>query len=63
MAAKNKKPHVPQERDDGTRWTVIDIASGNPVYLSAGGSTKAQATRLAEGMLAPARIEQIEVTE
>lgn len=55
---KGKKDNTPIEKDDGTRWRVVDNCS-RPIYLSTGGVTKAQAERLAEGMAAPAFIDQI----
>jgi hypothetical protein len=58
MAPKRKNQVVPEEKDDGTRWVVIDL-DGNIVYPTKTGSTKAQATRLATGLVQPAKIVEI----
>lgn len=57
---KNKQAYVPVEKDDGTRWRVVDSA-GVPVYLidNPEGLPKREAKRLAEGLVEPATIEQV----
>lgn len=55
---KIKKTFIPVEKDDGTRWNVID-ANGKLIYVGAG-LTKREATRYAEGMIQPAGIRQVE---
>lgn len=59
MAPKKKQAFVDKaEKDDGSRWEVVDGA-GRVVYPSASGSTKAHATRLAEGLVQSATIREI----
>lgn len=48
--------NLPAEKDDGSRWVVM--RDDRQVYLG-GGTTKAQATRLAEGLLEPASIVEV----
>lgn len=47
-------------KDDGTRWIVVSERTGHSVYGQTG-TIKGEALRLANGLLDPARIEQIEV--
>lgn len=59
MAPKKKQAYVEKaEKDDGSRWEVVDRA-GQVIYPSAEGSTKAHATRLAEGLVQSATIREI----
>lgn len=58
MAPKKKNYNIPEEKDDGSRWIVTDL-DGNIVYPTKTGSTKAQATRLATGLIQPAKIVEI----
>lgn len=57
-SGKAKQSNVPVEKDDGSRWRVID-GDGQPVYISNGGIMKGQAERLAYGLVQPAYIEQV----
>lgn len=53
-----KAENAPSHKDDGTRWRVVrgDV----PVYgVARGGITRAEAERLAGGLLEPAEIVQI----
>lgn len=53
---KNKQDNFPVEKDDGTRWQVV--RNGRVVYHGEG-LTKAQAHRLADGLVDPAEIRQL----
>jgi hypothetical protein len=48
-AAAARGSNLPAEKDDGTRWIVVD-ASGRTVYPGSGVS-KSEARRLGEGLL------------
>lgn len=57
-AGGNKASNIPVEKDDGTRWIVRDLHH-HQVYAG-NGVTKAEATRLAAGLVDQAAyIEQV----
>lgn len=58
-AAAKQGNNVPTEKDDGTRWIVRDLETRAQVYLGSGVS-RAQAERLATGLVRPAFLEQVE---
>ena len=59
MAPKKKNTHVLVEKDDGTRWHVVD-SRGDFVYLPTSvGLLKSHAQRLADGLLEPGRIVEV----
>lgn len=55
---KIKKTFIPIEKDDGSRWNVID-GDGKLIYVGEG-VKKSEAVRLAGGMVQPAGIRQVE---
>lgn len=54
----SKQSNAPVERDDGTRWQVIDL-DGKPVYPGGKGVSRKEAERLADGLYMVAKIKQI----
>ena len=55
---KKKGHELPVEKDDGTRWEVVD-KDFKPVYLSGSALTKSEAERLAKSLLMKAHIRQV----
>lgn len=55
--AVQEESNAPVPKDDGTRWLVV--RHGRPVY--AGATTRAEAERLASGLLYPASIIQVNI--
>lgn len=58
-AGGRKVSNAPVEKDDGTRWIVWNLDTDHPAYLTKGGTTKAEAKRLAEGLVAPTELRQV----
>lgn len=59
VASRGVKNNAPIPKDDGTRWMVINKTTGRPAYLVDGGLMKADAERLAAGLLVETEIKEI----
>lgn len=53
------KSNLPVEKDDGTRWIVVNRETERPAYLPRNGVRKAEAERLSEGLVVDSYIKQI----